>query len=54
MIHYDRHQDFIDFVTSEWKRIKELANSQNKILLASPHMLLDLFPEDFDKVITMS
>jgi hypothetical protein len=53
MINYDKHPDYVEFVKSEWKRIKELANSQNKILVASPHMLLDLFADDFDKIITM-
>ena len=53
MIHYDKHPDYVKFVESEWKRIKNLANSQNKILVASPHMLLDLFPEDFNKILTM-
>ena len=54
LINWAQHEDFKDFVKQEWKRVKNKANQQNKILLASPAMLLSLFPNDFNKVITMS
>ena len=53
LINWKNHKDFIQFVESEWKRVKALANAENKILVASPHMLLTLFSEDFNKVLTM-
>ena len=53
MINYTQHPDYVEFVKAEWERIKALANSQNKILIASPHMLLDLFGNEFDKILTM-
>jgi hypothetical protein len=54
MINYNNHKDYTAFVTEEWSKIKEKANKENKTLIASPHMLLNLFPNDFNKVITMS
>ena len=54
LINWSQHEDFKDFVKQEWKRVKNKANQQNKMLLASPAMLLSLFPNDFNKVITMS
>ena len=54
LINWAQHEDFKDFVKQEWKRVKNKANQQNKMLLASPAMLLSLFPNDFNKVITMS
>jgi hypothetical protein len=45
--------DFIEFVSKEWNRIKRKANNENKILVASPHMLLELFGKDFNKVLTL-
>ena len=54
MINYNNHKDYIAFVTEEWNKAKEKANKENKTLIASPHMLLNLFPSDFDKVITMN
>ena len=54
LINWSQHEDFKDFVKQEWKRVKNKANQQNKMLLASPAMLLSLFPNDFSKVITMS
>lgn len=53
LINWKMHKDFQKFVKEEWKRIKQLANSQNKILVASPHMLLQLFPDDFNQILTM-
>lgn len=54
MINYNNHKDYIAFVTEEWNKAKEKAKKENKTLIASPHMLLNLFPSDFDKVITMN
>ena len=54
MINYNSHKDYVAFVKEEWNKAKEKANKENKTLIASPHMLLNLFPNDFDKVITMS
>ena len=45
--------DFIEFVGKEWNRIKRKANNENKILVVSPHMLLELFGQDFNKVLTL-
>ena len=54
MINYNNHKDYVAFVKEEWNKAKEKTNKENKTLIASPHMLLNLFPNDFDKVITMS
>lgn len=54
MVNWSNHSDYIEFVKAEWDRVKQKANLENKILVASPHMLLQLFPEDFNKVLTMS
>lgn len=53
LINYKDHNDYILFVMREWDRVKKKANDEGKKLLASPHILLDLFPNDFDKVINM-
>lgn len=53
LIHWRDHPEFKKFVEQQWDRIKQLANSQNKILFASPAMLLELFPDDFNRIITM-
>lgn len=42
------------FVKREWDRITLKAHDENKILVASPHMLLKMFPDKFDSVLTMS
>lgn len=51
--HPEKYQDFIEFYTQEWNRVKDKARLEGKILVASPHILLKLFPQDFDKIITM-
>ena len=51
--HPEKYQDFIEFYTQEWNRVKNKARLEGKILVASPHILLKLFPQDFDKIITM-
>lgn len=42
------------FVRREWERITLKAHDENKILVASPHMLLKMFPDKFNSVLTMS
>ena len=54
MINWNKHPDYVSFIKQEWERVKQKANNENKILVASPHMLLQLFPQDFNKVLTMS
>ena len=46
--------EYQNFVKREWSRIKQKANDENKILVASPHMLLELFADEFSSVLTMS
>jgi len=53
MINYDNHKDYIKFVTDEWNKAKEKATNEGKQLIASPHMLLNLFPNDFDKIVNL-
>ena len=54
LIYPEKHQDYIKFITDEWNRVKEEAKKQNKVLFASPHTLLKLFPQDFTKIINLS
>lgn len=53
LVNPENYPDYIKFVTQEWNRVKNKAKSEGKILVASPHLLLRLFPQDFDKVVTM-
>lgn len=53
LIYPERHLDYIEFLTSEWNRVKQKAKSENKILIASPHTLLKLFPNDFNHIINL-
>lgn len=46
--------EYQEFVKREWKRITTKAKDENKILVASPHMLLRMFSDQFDSVLTMS
>lgn len=54
LIYPEKHPDYIKFITDEWNRVKEEAKKQNKVLFASPHTLLKLFPQDFTKIINLS
>lgn len=54
LIYPEKHPDYIKFITDEWNRAKEEAKKQNKVLFASPHTLLKLFPQDFTKIINLS
>ena len=49
----EKHKDYVDFITKEWERVKNKAKQENKILFASPHVLLRLFPNDFTKIINL-
>lgn len=53
LIYPEKHPDYIEFLTKEWNRVKNKAKAENKILLASPHILLKLFPNDFDYIINV-
>ena len=53
LVHPEKHQDYIMFLTKEWNSAKEYAREQGKPLFASPHTLLKLFPEDFTKIINV-
>jgi hypothetical protein len=44
MINWNKYPDYVSFIKQEWERVKQKANDENKILVASPHMLLQLFP----------
>ena len=54
LIYPERHSDYIEFLTNEWNRVKEKAKKEGKILFASPHNLLKLFPQDFTRIINLS
>lgn len=51
LIYPENYPDYIKFLTREWNRVKNKAKQENKILLASPHNLLKLFPNDFNYII---
>lgn len=53
LINPEQHQDYIQFVSENWERIKNKAKSENKILVASPHLLLRLFPDDFNSILNI-
>lgn len=53
LIYPEKHEDYIKFITSEWKRVKNKAKKEGKILFASPHTLLKMFPEDFTRIINV-
>lgn len=53
LIYPEKHEDYVKFITSEWERVKNKAKKDGKILFASPHTLLKMFPEDFTKIINV-
>lgn len=53
LIYPEKHKDYVEFVTSEWERVKNKAKEEGKILFASPHNLLKMFPKDFTKIINV-
>lgn len=54
LINWKNYENFQNFVKTEWNNAKNIAQQENKILVASPHMLLELFSEDFDSILTLS
>lgn len=47
------YKDYVDFLESEWTRIKNKAQREGKILLVSPHFLLRNHASEFDAIIDM-
>jgi hypothetical protein len=54
LINYKDHPEYIEFVKSKWNAAKEKAKQEGKTLIASPAMLVELFPKDFTKAIMLS
>lgn len=48
-----KHADYVQLLTEQWNRVKDKAKKENKILVASPHILLKLFPKDFGTILNM-
>ena len=40
LVNYEKYPDYVQFLTENWERIKQIAKQENKILVASPHSLL--------------
>ena len=53
LIYPEKYPDYVEFVTTEWNRVKQKARTENKILFASPHNLLKMFPQDFNRIINI-
>lgn len=53
LIYPEKYPEYIAFLTKEWNRVKEKAKNENKVLLASPHTLLKLFPKDFNLILNL-
>ena len=53
LIYPEKHPDYVEFVTSEWERVKNKTKQEGKILFASPHTLLKMFPQDFNRIINL-
>ena len=51
LIYPENHPDYVEFLTKEWERVKNKAKKEGKILFASPHTLLKMFPQDFNRII---
>ena len=51
---HSQDEDFVQFISAEWNKAKELANQQNKILVCSQSAILNLFPNDFSKAFILS
>lgn len=54
LIQNQNNPEFQDFVKKAWNEAKLIAKEQNKILLNSSSIVLKMFPQDFNKVLTMS
>lgn len=53
LIYPERHPDYVEFIKSEWERVKNKVKKEGKILFASPHNLLKMFPQDFNRIINL-
>lgn len=53
LIYPEKHPDYVEFITSEWERVKNKTKKEGKILFASPHNLLKMFPQDFNRIINL-
>jgi hypothetical protein len=53
LIYPENHPDYVEFLTEEWERVKSKTKKEGKILFASPHNLLKMFPQDFNRIINL-
>lgn len=53
LIYPENHPDYVEFLTEEWERVKSKTKKEGKILFASPHNLLKIFSQDFDRIINL-
>lgn len=53
LIYPENHPDYVEFLTEEWERVKNKVKKEGKILFASPHNLLKMFPQDFNRIINL-
>lgn len=53
LIYPENHPDYVEFLTEEWERVKSKTKKEGKILFASPHNLLKMFSQDFDRIINL-
>jgi hypothetical protein len=53
LIYPENHPDYVEFLTEEWERVKSKTKKEGKRLFASPHNLLKMFPQDFDRIINL-
>lgn len=53
LIYPENHPDYVEFLTEEWERVKSKTKKEGKILFASPHNLLKMFSQDFNRIINL-
>lgn len=53
LIYPEKHPDYVEFLTKEWERVKSKTKKEGKILFVSPHNLLKMFPQDFNRIINL-
>lgn len=51
---HSNDEDFQNLVRNSWERSKKRANQQNKILVCSQSVVLNMFPNDFSKALLLS
>lgn len=49
LVYPEKHPDYIEFLTFKWNEVKQ----RSKLLLASSHTLLKLFPQDFNLILNL-